>query len=138
VSDDTFDPDSQQFTLDPALDTIVDFTGTAKLVVTSFPDEDIDGVGGLTTGPYWMRVDVVPDADGDGLPDAHDPCPNDFGDDSDGDGLCADNCPDVSNIGQGWRNGDCGKRGLARCHASSVTNTPMPVNQRQCSPLPVS
>ena len=42
------------------------------------------------------------DADGDGVGDLCDACPNDPDNDADGDGHCADvdNCPDVSNPGQ--------------------------------------
>jgi hypothetical protein len=44
----------------------------------------------------------LPDADGDGLPDSVDSCPNDPNNDIDGDGVCGDvdNCPGVANTGQ--------------------------------------
>jgi len=100
IVDDAIDPHTQAYTLDPALDTVVDFSGTAKLLVTSFPDEDLDGLGGLTPGPYWLRVDVeLDDADGDGIPDVLDDCPSDPGDNIDGDGICTDSCPLDFNTG---------------------------------------
>ena len=42
------------------------------------------------------------DADGDGVGDACDPCPDEFGTDGDGDGLCPskDNCPSIPNRSQ--------------------------------------
>jgi hypothetical protein len=108
LSDDALDPDSSGATFDPALDVAVDLTGTAKLVVSSFPDLDLDGAGGATTGPYWVRVEVIADSDADGLDDASDACPADPANDADGDGDCGDqdNCPDVANADQNNTDGD--------------------------------
>ncbi|MBN2497591.1 MAG: hypothetical protein JXR96_23560 [Deltaproteobacteria bacterium] len=49
-----------------------------------------------------------PDADGDGILDGCDPCPQDTDNDADGDGFCAgqDNCPTVFNPGQTDADGD--------------------------------
>jgi len=100
--DDAFDPDSGSWTLDPAPTYTATFTGTVKVVVSSSPDTNLDGIGGQTTGPYWIRIEVDSDADGDGVVGRFDRCPNDAGDDVDRDGLCAgaDNCPLVYNPGQ--------------------------------------
>lgn len=48
------------------------------------------------------------DSDNDGIPDAEDACPFDSGNDSDGDGFCADvdNCPRAPNPDQADRDGD--------------------------------
>ncbi|HJQ98398.1 MAG TPA: FG-GAP-like repeat-containing protein, partial [Candidatus Polarisedimenticolaceae bacterium] len=101
--DDAVDPDSSQFTLDPALELIAGFTGTAKVVVSSYPDTDQNGVGGASSGGYWIRVEVATDTDGDGAPDGEDICPTTARDDVDRDGVCfgADNCPTVANPAQG-------------------------------------
>ncbi len=56
VADDAIDPDSGAFTLDPALDVTVMFSGMAYIFVSSYPDLNLDGVGGSTTGGYWIRV----------------------------------------------------------------------------------
>ncbi len=108
VVDDAIDPDSGMLTTDPSLTMRVNFTGTAKLAVSSYPDMNLDGVGGQTTGPYWLRVTVSQDADGDGVADGLDPCPLDGSNDGDADGRCADadNCPFVSNAGQADADGD--------------------------------
>ena len=82
VSDDAIDPDSRRFSKDPALEIAVNFSGTAKLAVSSFTDSDLSG-DGESIGPYWIRVVVDPDADGDGIPDQHDQCPYDADDDLD-------------------------------------------------------
>ncbi|NIM01723.1 MAG: hypothetical protein GTN89_13045, partial [Acidobacteria bacterium] len=93
VVDDAVDPHSGAFSLDPAMDLIVAFTGTAKVRVTSY----VDATGNASSGPYWLRIETVSDADGDGIPDGQDGCPNEPGDDPDGDALCVDNCPLVDN-----------------------------------------
>ncbi len=48
------------------------------------------------------------DTDGDGVGDVCDPCPGDFANDIDGDGVCcgADNCCDNANPAQGDQDGD--------------------------------
>jgi len=100
VSDDAFDPDSASISFDPALDVVVDFTGTAKLVVSSYPDvfpgNGLDASDGVTFGGYWLRAEVIADGDDDGLDDLSDPCPLDPQNDADNDGFCADIdlCPD--------------------------------------------
>ncbi len=88
--DDSADPDSAGDTRDPAFEITVGFSGTATLVVSSFPDLDLNGVGGDTTGPYWLRVVVDRDADGDGVVDRLDRCPADALDDADDDGVCGE------------------------------------------------
>ncbi len=100
--DDAFDPDSMTFTVDPALEFVANFTGTARIVVTSAPDFDLDGVGGQTTGGYWLRVEVESDDDADGILNKFDHCPEDPNDDAERDGFCADvdNCPILYNPGQ--------------------------------------
>jgi Tol biopolymer transport system component len=106
--DDAVDPDTHQYSLDPAFEWTATFTGTAELVVSSYPDLDLDGAGGATTGGYWLRVQVRADSDGDGVTDERDACPNDPADDADGDGRCAnvDNCPVTANPGQQDGDGD--------------------------------
>ncbi len=100
-SDDAFDPDSGAFSNDGALDVIVSFSGTAKLGVSSYPDND-QGGDGSTDGDYWIIVEVDDDTDGDGIIDRFDFWPNDLGDDLDGDGIAGplDSCPAVSNAGE--------------------------------------
>ncbi|MCP3978644.1 MAG: hypothetical protein GY716_04825 [bacterium] len=97
-ADDSRDPDSGAFSLDPALEYVAAFTGDALLVVSSFPDLDLDGIDGASAGGYWLRVQVDSDADGDGAVDRIDVCVNDPDDDLDGDGLCrdADDCPTLA------------------------------------------
>jgi Big-like domain-containing protein/VCBS repeat protein/FG-GAP repeat protein len=75
TSDDAVDPDSGAFSVDPALDVTVGFTGTAKVVVSSYPDLDFNGSGGQSQGGYWIRVRYEDDSDGDGVPDSRDNCP---------------------------------------------------------------
>ncbi len=108
VVDDGLDPDSGSHTVDPALTFTVAFTGTTKVVVTSYPDTDLNGSGGQTTGPYWLRVIRDGDADGDGIANRLDRCPNDAADDVDDDGICGnlDNCPAVANLSQSDVDGD--------------------------------
>jgi Big-like domain-containing protein/ASPIC/UnbV protein/FG-GAP repeat protein/VCBS repeat protein/thrombospondin type 3 repeat protein len=102
VVDDAVDPDSGMQTPDPAVAYKATFTGSLRIAISSFPDSDLDGVGGATAGPYWLRVIDDPDADRDGIADRLDRCPADPLDDVDHDGLCAnaDNCPLVANPGQ--------------------------------------
>ncbi len=99
--DDAIHPDSSDFTLDPALTYTADFTGDLYLAVSSYPDLDLNGSGGATTGPYWLRIIRDSDQDSDGVPDRLDRCPDDAADDPDDDMLCgaADNCPTVYNFG---------------------------------------
>ena len=75
VVDDAVDPDSGAYAVDPAIDFVASFTGTAKVVVSSYPDLDLNGVGGATTGGYWLRVRFEDDADGDSVSDGSDACP---------------------------------------------------------------
>ncbi len=102
VKDDTPDPDSGGHTIDPALTFQAGFTGLARLVVASYPDDNLDGIGGQTAGPYWLRVMRDSDTDGDGIVDRLDRCPNDAADDVDDDGVCGDldTCVTVPNPGQ--------------------------------------
>ena len=108
VVDDAIDPDSGQFTHDPALRIRVNFTGTAKLAVAAYPDSGFTGAGGATSGPYYVRIRRDPDADSDGILDRLDVCPVDSRDDADQDGVCGDvdNCPFVANPGQADSDGD--------------------------------
>ncbi len=108
VVDDSTDPDSASFTVDPALVYTAGFTGTARLVVTSSPDLNLDGAGGQSSGPYWLRVEIEGDVDGDGVFDRFDRCPADALDDADRDGFCAngDNCPIVYNPSQADTDGN--------------------------------
>jgi hypothetical protein len=101
-SDDSVDPDSGVFSLDPSLEVIATFTGTAKVVVSSYPDTSFTGSNGSTFGPYWIRVEVDSDADGDGVPDGEDICPATARDDADRDSFCfgADTCPTQANLNQ--------------------------------------
>ena len=89
-SDDAIDPDTGLFSFDPELEYVADFTGTARIAVGSYPDHDLDGTDGATSGPYWIRVRVFDDADADGSPDAEDPCPLDPNNDADRDQICGD------------------------------------------------
>ncbi len=101
--DDSIDPDSMGDSFDPAIEFVPDFTGTARVAVTSYPDIDFDGTGGGTTGPYWIRFTVDDDADGDGTPDSEDNCPLDPNNDQDDDGICGDidTCTDPDGDGFG-------------------------------------
>jgi Tol biopolymer transport system component len=109
VEDDSIDPDTGAWSLDPSVDTIVSFSGTARVVVSAYPDLELDGVGGATTGAYWLRVEG-------------DPCPADPADDVDDDGRCAsaDNCPTVGNSSQSNSDGDAFGDACDNC--PSVTN----------------
>jgi hypothetical protein len=51
---------------------------------------------------------AAPDTDGDGIPDATDPCPHDVANDADGDGVCesVDNCDTTANSDQADLDGD--------------------------------
>ncbi len=101
--DDSVDPDSMGDSFDPAVEFVPDFTGTARVAVTSYPDTDFDGTGGGTEGPYWIRFAVDDDADGDGSPDSEDNCPLDANNDEDDDGICGevDPCTDPDGDGYG-------------------------------------
>ncbi len=101
-SDDTLDPDSSEFTLDPAIEFKVLSSGTLRIAVASYPDLDFNGTGGVSSGPYWLRIARLSDVDGDDVPGGFDLCPLDPNDDADGDGLCADsdNCDQTANPGQ--------------------------------------
>ncbi len=57
-------------------------------MVSAFPDLDFNGTDGETSGPYWLRVRVEGDQDGDGVWDG------------------ADNCTAVPNVGQADLDGD--------------------------------
>ncbi len=91
--DDAIDPDSVSATLDPALEIGVGLTENVRLVVSSYPDLDLNGADGPDSGPYWLRIE-------------HRDCfPNS---DSDSDDICdsLDNCPGVMNTGQEDDDGD--------------------------------
>jgi Tol biopolymer transport system component len=109
-SDDAFDPDSGSLTLDPALTAVVGppKAGTWLLAVSAYADLDLNGSGGTTTGPYWVRVIVDHDTDGDGVPDRNDRCPDDAADDFDDDTVCesVDNCTTIANPQQTDADGD--------------------------------
>ncbi|HEY5640818.1 MAG TPA: hypothetical protein VIW01_12305 [Dehalococcoidia bacterium] len=71
-----------------------------------------------STSEFSACEGILADADGDGLPDDTDPCPDDTDNDSDGDGICNgssfqapktggdDNCPSVANPSQANADGD--------------------------------
>ncbi len=124
LSDDAFDPDSGSLTLDPALSAVVGTfkAGTWVLAVSSYADLDLNGSGGTTTGPYWVRVIVDHDTDGDGVPDRKDRCPDDLENDFDDDSVCddVDNCTTVANPQQ--TDADADGDGDACDTCLSVTN----------------
>ncbi len=101
-SDDALDPDSGTYTLDPAFEVQVGFSGDAWVAVSSFGDPLFTGSGGATSGPYWLRIRRDLDLDSDGVPDEDDRCRQDAADDADRDGRCADvdNCDTASNPAQ--------------------------------------
>ncbi len=71
-------------------------------------DADGDQIcGDFDNCPTVANTDQA-DADGDGLGDACDACPNDADNDIDGDGVCGDvdNCPNVANSDQSDVDGD--------------------------------
>ncbi|HET6611735.1 MAG TPA: WD40 repeat domain-containing protein, partial [Kofleriaceae bacterium] len=55
--------------------------------VVDAPVTDVDAPFDFDAEPVF---DAAPDADGDGIPDATDTCPNDADNDADGDGICGD------------------------------------------------
>ncbi|MGH2668017.1 MAG: thrombospondin type 3 repeat-containing protein, partial [bacterium] len=104
VTESAIDPDSGQQTADPAVSFIfiAPSTGTIQVGIASVGDGSLVGAGGTTTGPYWLRVEVDGDDDGDGIIDRFDVCPFAAENDADRDGICegVDNCPNVSNTAQ--------------------------------------
>jgi Tol biopolymer transport system component len=126
LSDDAIDPESGSFTLDPALTYRATYSGTAKIAVASYPNASFLFGAGATSGPYWLKVVVDADSDGDGLIDRLDACPDDPKNDQDGDGLCAgsDNCPDLYNPGTGQidTDGDGVGDGCDNCPATVNAN----------------
>jgi len=107
VVDDAVDPDTGASSLDPFLEWVIDgsFGGaTALIAISAYPDTDLDGIGALSTGPYWLRVEIDRDGDGDGVMNRFDVCPLQIENDFDQDRRCMDNCPTVANFSQA--NGD--------------------------------
>lgn len=51
--------DTDPLVLDPALEFTPAVGGTFLVAVSSVGDEDFDGVGGATTGPYHLRVEPI-------------------------------------------------------------------------------
>jgi hypothetical protein len=102
VVDDAQDPDSGMATRDPALTFRPTLGGPLFIRIASYGDTNFDGTGGTTTGPYWLRITIDPDVDGDGVVDRFDAFPTDPHDDVDGDGVPAnaDNCPLIANPDQ--------------------------------------
>jgi hypothetical protein len=92
IVDDAIDPDSGEFSLDPATRVSVGSDGPFYVAVSSAPDDDLDGLGGVTTGAYWIRFQL--DIDADGLPYLDDACTYDPLNDPDGDGICTETDPD--------------------------------------------
>jgi hypothetical protein len=96
VADDSVDGDSARLSLDPWLEQVVNFSGLAKIGVSCYPDTAFTGCPAGTGLPYWLRVQVRRDSDGDGIVDSSDVCPNDRFNDLDRDNTCVsqgDHCP---------------------------------------------
>src|SRR4030095_11484621 len=85
VVDDGVDSDSGMQTPDPAVVFRPNFTGSLRIVVASYPDLDLDGSGGASSGPYWLKIRRDFEGDGDGVLNAFDICPNDRENDIDKD-----------------------------------------------------
>lgn len=103
VLDDTVDPDTGKFSLDPSLEWVIGAGfagGIARLAVSAYPDLNLDGLGALPGDSYWLRVEIDRDSDGDGVVDRYDVCPLQMENDLDQDRRCVDNCPDVANFSQ--------------------------------------
>lgn len=106
TSDDALDPATGIFSRDPYLDFLVPagFVSPLKIGVTCYPDTGFAGCVTATGRPYWLKVEVQHDQDGDGVVDSSDVCPADPFNDVDRDLLCVsagDHCPRLSTTGSG-------------------------------------
>ncbi len=54
------DPASGERLVDPALEYAPPAGGDVVVAVASVGDDDFDGLGGLTAGPYYLRLDPIP------------------------------------------------------------------------------
>jgi hypothetical protein len=122
VVDDAEDPDTGKFSHDPWLEFTADFTGIARLVVSAYPDLDLNGLGTGSSGSYWLRVERDHDGDGDGIVDRLDPCPGQAENDLDHDRQCVDNCPGVYNPSQVNVDGDAFGDACDRCPGLASSN----------------
>ena len=95
------------------------------------------------TSEFSACQEVLPDSDGDGVPDASDTCPDDGNNDIDGDGICEgtgfsppktgdnDNCPTISNASQTDTDGD-GFGDLCESCPNTFTLWTTPIGDTDC------